>query len=259
MKYGLAGPGLALAITLQVLLLLPLVPAALVQTKGSPEHIRAATARVDTQFIRANERDTADWPSHGLDHAETRFSRLTQISTANVGKLGLAWSYNLESSRGVEATPVVVHGIMDVTASWGSPWAQKKRRPAGGDNLYLASILALNPDNEKMRLALPGGTGRQLGFHVHATDDPGRPADRRQATQGDPARAEKRFLLRRRPQVQRRQQTGSPPRATWFFKARPTGASSPTTRATARSSGKRPPALASSPRPAPTWWMASSK
>ncbi len=106
------------AIVLQALWL----PAALAQApaavKGSPEHIRAATARVDTNFIRANERGTADWPSHGLDHAETRFSRLTQISTANVGKLGLAWSYNLESSRGVEATPVVVDGIMYVTASW---------------------------------------------------------------------------------------------------------------------------------------------
>lgn len=86
--------------------------------KGSPEHIRAVTARIDTQAIRANERTTADWPSYGLDHAETRFSRLKQIDTGNVGKLGLVWSYNLESTRGVEATPVVVDGIMYVTASW---------------------------------------------------------------------------------------------------------------------------------------------
>ncbi len=33
-------------------------------------------------------------------------------------ELGLAWSYNLESTRGVEATPLVVDGIMYVTASW---------------------------------------------------------------------------------------------------------------------------------------------
>jgi quinohemoprotein ethanol dehydrogenase len=33
-------------------------------------------------------------------------------------KLGLAWTYNLESTRGVEATPLVVDGIMYVTASW---------------------------------------------------------------------------------------------------------------------------------------------
>jgi quinohemoprotein ethanol dehydrogenase len=86
--------------------------------KGTPEHIRAVTARIDTAAIRANARSTADWPSYGLDHAETRFSRLAQIDAGNVKDLGLAWSYDLESTRGVEATPVVVDGIMFVTASW---------------------------------------------------------------------------------------------------------------------------------------------
>ena len=33
-------------------------------------------------------------------------------------ELGLVWSYDLESTRGVEATPLVVDGIMYVTASW---------------------------------------------------------------------------------------------------------------------------------------------
>ncbi|MHB1113842.1 MAG: PQQ-dependent dehydrogenase, methanol/ethanol family, partial [Acidovorax defluvii] len=75
------------------------------QAKGSPEHIRAVTARIDTQGIRDNARATQDWPSYGLDHGETRFSRLKQLDTGNVKNLGLAWSYDLESTRGVEATP----------------------------------------------------------------------------------------------------------------------------------------------------------
>ncbi|SPR96589.1 PQQ-dependent dehydrogenase, methanol/ethanol family [Cupriavidus taiwanensis] len=79
---------------------------------------RNAAARVDGAFISANASTTRDWPSHGLDYAETRFSRLRQIDTANVRKLGLVWSYNLESTRGVEATPLVVDGVMYVTASW---------------------------------------------------------------------------------------------------------------------------------------------
>jgi quinohemoprotein ethanol dehydrogenase len=33
-------------------------------------------------------------------------------------ELGLVWSYDLESTRGVEATPLVVDGIMYVSASW---------------------------------------------------------------------------------------------------------------------------------------------
>jgi quinohemoprotein ethanol dehydrogenase len=70
--------------------------------KGSPEHIRAATGKVDGAAIRANARMTRDWPSHGLDYAETRFSRLTQINANNVKVLGLAWANDLESTRGVE-------------------------------------------------------------------------------------------------------------------------------------------------------------
>ena len=86
--------------------------------KGSPDHIRAATGKIDGAAIQANARETRDWLSYGLDYAETRFSRLRQINTDNVKVLGLAWSYNLESTRGVEATPLVVDGIMYVTASW---------------------------------------------------------------------------------------------------------------------------------------------
>jgi quinohemoprotein ethanol dehydrogenase len=86
--------------------------------KASAQHIRAVTSKVDTQAIRANGGTAQDWLSHGLDHAEQRFSRLTQIDAGNVARLGLAWSYNLESTRGVESTPLVVDGIMYVTASW---------------------------------------------------------------------------------------------------------------------------------------------
>jgi quinohemoprotein ethanol dehydrogenase len=86
--------------------------------KGSPEHIKAVTSRIDGRAIQANARSTRDWPSYGLDYAETRFSRLNEIKSGNVKDLGLVWSYDLESTRGVEATPVVVDGVMYVTASW---------------------------------------------------------------------------------------------------------------------------------------------
>ncbi|HKU06878.1 MAG TPA: PQQ-dependent dehydrogenase, methanol/ethanol family, partial [Bradyrhizobium sp.] len=86
--------------------------------KGSPEHIKAVTSAVDGASIRANTAMSNDWPTIGLDYAETRFSKLSQITADNVKKLGLVWSYPLESSRGVEATPLVVDGIMYVTASW---------------------------------------------------------------------------------------------------------------------------------------------
>jgi quinohemoprotein ethanol dehydrogenase len=33
----------------------------------------------------------------------------------------------------------------------GSPWARSIRSPGGGDNLYLSSILALNPDTGRLK------------------------------------------------------------------------------------------------------------
>ena len=81
-------------------------------TGAKPDSIKAEISRVDGDFIKANTKTSWDWPTVGLDYAETRFSKLNQINTDNVGNLGLVWSYNLGSSRGIEATPLVVDGIM---------------------------------------------------------------------------------------------------------------------------------------------------
>ncbi|MEO1653229.1 MAG: PQQ-dependent dehydrogenase, methanol/ethanol family, partial [Bacteroidota bacterium] len=84
--------------------------------KGSPEHIKAVTEAVDD--ARLSQGDSKDWLSYGLNYSENRFSQLDEITTENVSEMGLVWSYSLNSIRGVEATPVVVDGIMYVTAPW---------------------------------------------------------------------------------------------------------------------------------------------
>jgi quinohemoprotein ethanol dehydrogenase len=86
--------------------------------KGSAAHIKAITSAVDGTWIKNNAATSKDWPTVGLDFGETRFSKLDQINAGNVKNLGLAWSYDLDSARGVEATPIVVDGIMYVTAPW---------------------------------------------------------------------------------------------------------------------------------------------
>ena len=72
----------------------------------------ADVANVDDARIIENAKTGKEWLSNGLDYGVNRFSPLDQITAANVGKLGLAWSYPLDSIRGVEATPIVVDGIM---------------------------------------------------------------------------------------------------------------------------------------------------
>ncbi len=64
-----------------------------------------------------------DWANPGGDMGKTHFSPLADINTANVYKLGLAWSYGLGSSRVQEATPVVVNGVMYTSGNLGRVYA----------------------------------------------------------------------------------------------------------------------------------------
>ena len=60
----------------------------------------------------------AEWLSYGGTYDEQRFSRLTGIDTSNVSELGVAWTYDLSTARGVESTPIVVDGVMYATSAW---------------------------------------------------------------------------------------------------------------------------------------------
>ncbi|HUP21583.1 MAG TPA: PQQ-dependent dehydrogenase, methanol/ethanol family [Thermoanaerobaculia bacterium] len=58
------------------------------------------------------------WLTHGRTYSEQRFSELDQVDDSNVAKLGLAWSFPTGTRRGIEATPIVVDGVMFLTAPW---------------------------------------------------------------------------------------------------------------------------------------------
>ena len=51
----------------------------------------------------------ADWPRFAGDFAGTKFSKLTQINTANVSRLAQAWTFQ---GVGTQQTPIVIGGVM---------------------------------------------------------------------------------------------------------------------------------------------------
>ena len=53
-----------------------------------------------------------EWPSDGHDYTAQRYSPLTQIDASNVDQLGLAWYDDLDTYRGVEATPIFADGVL---------------------------------------------------------------------------------------------------------------------------------------------------
>ncbi|TAM10316.1 MAG: PQQ-dependent dehydrogenase, methanol/ethanol family [Nevskiaceae bacterium] len=83
-----------------------------------------AAAGVDSAAIEANVESGTNWPTYGASYASTHYSALRQIDTKNVAKLGLAWTFDLHSTRhGVEAIPVVVDGVMYVSSPWNVVYA----------------------------------------------------------------------------------------------------------------------------------------
>ena len=60
----------------------------------------------------------SDWPSYGGTHAAWRYSKLDQINTANVSKLTPAWVFQTgDHEGGLQATPIVIDGVMYVSTS----------------------------------------------------------------------------------------------------------------------------------------------
>lgn len=60
-----------------------------------------------------------DWRSNGRDADGTYHSPLADINRSSVSRLGFAWDYRLGSSRGLEATPLVVGGVMYAVGNFG--------------------------------------------------------------------------------------------------------------------------------------------
>lgn len=78
---------------------------------------QAANDPFGARIVNADA-EPGNWLSHGRNYQETRNSPLDQINTDNVGDLKLAWYEDLDTSRGQEATPIVVDGVMYTTSAW---------------------------------------------------------------------------------------------------------------------------------------------
>jgi PQQ-dependent dehydrogenase (methanol/ethanol family) len=84
-----------------------------------------AFAGCSEQAVNApsTELSTVEWALHGNDSGEQRYSLLEQINRENVDKLGLTWSFDIPTQRGIEATPLMIGGTLYVSGSWSIVYA----------------------------------------------------------------------------------------------------------------------------------------
>ncbi|MEQ8406752.1 MAG: PQQ-dependent dehydrogenase, methanol/ethanol family [Gammaproteobacteria bacterium] len=76
------------------------------------------TANIDVERIVSADEQNDSWLSYGRTYDEQRYSPLEQINQESISELGLAWFADMSTSRGQEATPIVVDGALYVSTAW---------------------------------------------------------------------------------------------------------------------------------------------
>src|SRR3954470_20110753 len=64
-----------------------------------------------------------NWPTPGGDANKSHHSQLADLTPGNIGGLGLAWVANLGTHRVLEATPVVIDGVLYTSGVAGRAYA----------------------------------------------------------------------------------------------------------------------------------------
>lgn len=80
-------------------------------TSGTP-------AAVDNMRLIAADDEPGQWMGPGRTYGENRFSPLESINDRNVGQLQLAWYADIATSRGVEASPLMIDGVIYNIEPW---------------------------------------------------------------------------------------------------------------------------------------------
>ncbi len=80
-------------------------------------------AQVDDDRLAKAAEEPQNWMAHGGNQLAQRFSGLDQITPENIARLKPAWSMDFDTTRGQEATPIVVDGVIYVTTAWSKAYA----------------------------------------------------------------------------------------------------------------------------------------
>src|SRR5579862_5833732 len=83
----------------------------------------APHGQVNRARLLAADKHPGEWLTGGRDFGKGHYSPLARINMSNVDQLGFAWDYDTQTNRGLEATPIVVNGVMYTSGSTGKAYA----------------------------------------------------------------------------------------------------------------------------------------
>jgi quinohemoprotein ethanol dehydrogenase len=84
---------------------------------SAPEAPAARTPVTAERLLNA-DKEPGQWMMDGRNYTAQRFSPLDQINEQNVSQLGIAWYHDLDTFRGVEATPLAIDGVIYNISAW---------------------------------------------------------------------------------------------------------------------------------------------
>ena len=93
------------------------------RSSSGAEGASTRIAQIDTARIVNADSEPGNWLSYGRDYGEQRHSPLTQVNKKSIKDLELAFSVDMYTTRGLEASPIVVDGILYMTGSWSVVYA----------------------------------------------------------------------------------------------------------------------------------------
>lgn len=83
---------------------------------SAQETLKKSAQNVTSDMLRAQPVGE-NWPSYNGDYTGRRFSSLREINRSNVAQLRAAWVFHPGNTQRLEATPVVVSGVMYLTSA----------------------------------------------------------------------------------------------------------------------------------------------
>ena len=89
----------------------------------APKPAPPPSGALDAVRLAQAASEPGQWFLTGRDLSGAYYSPLAQIDANNIARLGLAWEYRFGTYRGMEATPLVIDGVLYVTGNWGVTYA----------------------------------------------------------------------------------------------------------------------------------------
>ncbi len=84
-------------------------------------------AAIGRDRVLAADSEPGQWLTSGRDSGKSHYSTLDQINKDTVSRLGFAWQYETGTTRGLQATPIVIDGVMYTSGTTGRAYALDAR------------------------------------------------------------------------------------------------------------------------------------